>query len=146
MSLVRNCNLPEDLYYLVRSHTWARLEDGIVVTGITDVAQSMAKTFIAYTPKKVGRTVQKAKSTATLESGKWVGPVPAPVSGEILEVNEAAAADPSIINRDPYGAGWIVKMRPEDWPRDSADLLTGGAALEEYDRFMQEEGIECEPR
>lgn len=146
MTVVRNCNLPEDLHYLVRSHAWAKLEGDLVITGITDVAQNLAKTFIAFSPKKLGKTVEKGKSTATLESGKWVGPVPAPVAGEIVEVNEAGVADPTIFNADPYGAGWVVKIRAADWSRDSADLLTGEAAMAEYERFMAEEGIECEPR
>lgn len=144
-SVVRNCKLPEDLFYLVRSHVWARRDGDLVVCGITDVAQNLAKTFIAYSPKKVGKSVAKGKSTATLESGKWVGPVPAPVAGEVVEVNEAGKGDPSIFNRDPYGEGWVAKIRPENWDRDAADLLTGQAALDEYDRFMAEEGIECEP-
>ncbi|MGH2830035.1 MAG: glycine cleavage system protein H [Actinomycetota bacterium] len=143
MSSVRNCNIPEDLHYLVRNHVWARREGDLVVCGITDVAQNLAKTFISFTPKAPGKTVQKAKSTATLESGKWVGPVPSPVTGEIVEVNEAGKTDPAIFNRDPYGEGWVCKIRPEDWDRDAVDLLTGAAALEEYERFMTEEGIEC---
>lgn len=143
MTAVRNCNIPDDLLYLVRNHVWARRDGDLVVAGITDVAQNLAKSFISFTPKKVGKTVVKGKSTATLESGKWVGPVPAPVAGEIVEINPAGESDPTIFNRDPYGEGWVCKIKPEDWERDSADLLTGQAALDAYDAFMQEEGIEC---
>lgn len=143
MTTVRNCNIPEELHYLVRSHVWARRDGDLVVTGITDVAQNLAKTFISFTPKAVGKTVVKGKSTATLESGKWVGPVPAPVAGEVVEVNEAGKTDPTIFNRDPYGDGWVCKIRAEDWDRDATDLVTGPAAVEAYDAFMQEEGIEC---
>jgi glycine cleavage system H protein len=146
MAEVKNCIIPEDLFYLVRSHVWARAENGTVVVGITDVAQNLAQRFIAYTPKKVGRRVEVGKSTATLESGKWVGPVPSPVAGEILAVNEAALADPSIVNRAPYAEGWIAKVTPDDWDRDRGELLSGDAALEEYARFMDEEGIECPPK
>lgn len=146
MALIRNCTIPEDLHYLVRSHVWARPENGTVVVGITDVAQNLAQRFIAYTPKKVGRRVEVGKSTATLESGKWVGPVPSPVAGEVIAVNEAALADPSLVNRSPYGEGWIAKVKADDWERDRAELLSGEAALEEYARFMEEEGIECAPQ
>ena len=145
MADIRNCNIPDDLHYLVRSHTWARSEGDIVVLGLTDVAQNLAKKFIAYSPKKVGKAVEVGKTTATLESGKWVGPVPSPVAGEIVAINEAAQADPSIVNREPYGGGWIVKVKPQDWDRDAANLLTGQAALDEYARFLEEEGIECDP-
>ena len=141
---IRNCNIPDDLYYLVRSHVWARPEGDLVVVGLTDVAQNLAKRFIAYTPRRVGKSVEVSKSTATLESGKWVGPVPAPVAGEIVAINESAQADPSIVNRDPYGEGWIVKVKAVDWSRDSAGLLTGQAALDEYTTFLTEEGIVCE--
>jgi len=144
VSAVRNCNLPDDLYYNVRGHVWCKQEGDLVVCGMSDVAQNLAKTFIAYNPKKVGKTLAKGKSTATLESGKWVGPVPAPVAGEIVEVNEAAQSDPSVFNRDPYGEGWVCKIKAEDWDRDSADLLTGQAMLDEYAAFLEEEGIECE--
>lgn len=146
MAEIRNCTIPEDLHYLVRSHVWARPEDGTIVLGITDVAQNLAQRFIAYTPKKVGRRLEVGKSAATLESGKWVGPVPCPVAGEIVAVNEAALADPSIVNTAPYGDGWIAKLKADDWDRDSAALLSGQAALEEYARFMEEEGIECPPK
>ncbi|HVL90206.1 MAG TPA: glycine cleavage system protein GcvH [Actinomycetota bacterium] len=143
MTAVRNCNIPDDLLYLVKNHVWARRDGDLVVCGITDVAQNLAKSFISFTPKKVGKSVVKGKSTATLESGKWVGPVPAPVAGEIVEINEAGQSDPTIFNRDPYGDGWVAKIKPEDWDRDIADLLTGQAALDAYEAFMQEEGIEC---
>jgi len=140
---IRNCNIPDDLHYLVRSHVWARPEADLVVVGLTDVAQHMASRFIAYTPKRAGKSVEVGKSTATLESGKWVGPVPSPVAGEIVAINEAAQADPSIVNRDPYGDGWIVKVKPADWERDAQGLLTGQAALDEYATFLDEEGIDC---
>ena len=146
MAEVKNCTIPEELFYLVRSHVWARSEDGTVVVGITDVAQNLAQRFIAYTPKKVGKRVEVGRSTATLESGKWVGPVPSPVAGEIIAINDAALADPSIVNGAPYGEGWIAKVKADDWERDRAGLLSGDAALEEYARFMEEEGIECPPK
>ena len=81
MTTVNHCNLPEDLYYVVGKHVWARREGDLVTVGMTDVAQHMAKTIVAVTPKAPGKTVQKGRNIATVESGKWVGPVPAPVSG-----------------------------------------------------------------
>lgn len=144
MSTVRNCNLPADLYYLVERHVWARREDELVVVGLTDVAQNLAKTIISVTPKAVGRTVRKAQNVATVESGKWVGPVPSPVAGEIVEVNSEAVSRPSIINADPYGEGWIARIRPTDWDADAADLATGEEGLAAYESFLEREGISCE--
>jgi glycine cleavage system H protein len=144
MSAVRGCDIPEDLYYLVEKHVWARREGELVVVGLTDVAQHLAKGIISVTTKRVGRSLEKGKSIGTVESSKWVGPVPAPVGGEIAEVNQALASDPGLLNRDPYGEGWIAKLRPHDWDRDSADLVTGSEGVSAYETFLAQEGISCE--
>lgn len=145
MTDVRGCNLPEDLYYLVEKHVWARLEPtGVVRVGLTDVAQHLAKTIITVRPKAVGKTLARAQSAGTVESGKWVGPVPAPVSGEIVEVNSALVAKPSLINTDPYGEGWLLVMRPSDWEVDRAALATGADGIERYRAFLEAQGISCE--
>jgi glycine cleavage system H protein len=91
----------------------------------------------------VGVTVKKGRNIATVESGKWVGAVPAPVSGEIVAVNDALAASPGLINSDPYGAGWVVRLRPSDWEADAADLVTGPEGVEAYRRFLDAAGISC---
>jgi glycine cleavage system H protein len=143
MATVRGCNIPEDRFYWVEKHTWARPEDdGTVTIGITDVAQNLAKGIINATPKDVGRTVQKGKSAGTLESGKWVGPVTSPVTGEIAAVNEAVKTQPSLINSDPYGEGWFVKVKPADWPGESASLVTGEAGVAAYQKFMEEQNLD----
>jgi glycine cleavage system H protein len=145
MATVRGCNIPEDRYYWVEKHVWARLEtDDTVTIGITDVAQNMAKGIVNATPKDAGRTVQKGKSAGTLESGKWVGPVTSPVTGEIMAVNETMKAKPSLINSDPYGEGWFVRVKPADWAGDSAALVTGDAAVTAYQKFMEEQNISFE--
>lgn len=145
MATVRGCNIPEDRYYWVEKHVWARLEaDDTVTIGITDVAQNMAKGIVNATPKDAGRTVQKGKSAGTLESGKWVGPVTSPVTGEIVAVNEVMKGTPSLINSDPYGEGWFVRVRPADWTADNAALVTGDAAVAAYQKFMEEQNISFE--
>jgi glycine cleavage system H protein len=142
MATVRGCNIPENLYYWVEKHAWALpVDDGTVKIGITDVAQNLAKGIVNATPKDVGRTVQKGKSAGTLESGKWVGPVTSPITGEIVEVNEAMKAKPSLINSDPYGEGWFVKVKPTDWTGESTSLVTGDAATAAYQKFMEEQNI-----
>lgn len=145
MATVRGCNIPEDRYYWVEKHVWARPEANDMVTiGITDVAQNMAKGIVNATPKDTGRTVQKGKSAGTLESGKWVGPVTSPVTGEIVEVNEMMKGKPSLINSDPYGEGWFVRVKPTDWAGESVALLTGDAAVAAYQKFMEEQNISFE--
>lgn len=143
MAIVNNCNLPEDLYYVVGTHTWARREGDLVTVGMTDVAQHLAKTIVAVTPKAPGKVVQKGRNLATVESGKWVGPVPSPVSGEIMVVNDALSATPSLVNSDPYGAGWVARLRPSEWDSDVAGLVTGAEGVEAYRRFLEAEGITC---
>ena len=145
MATVRGCNIPEDRYYWVEKHVWARPEtDDTVTIGITDVAQNMAKGIVNATPKDVGRTVQKGKSAGTLESGKWVGPVTSPVTGEIVQVNEMMKGQPSLINSDPYGEGWFVRVKPTDWAGESVALVMGDAAVAAYQKFMEEQGLNFE--
>jgi glycine cleavage system H protein len=145
MTMIRGCEIPEDRYYWVEKHAWARLEaDGTVTIGITDVAQHLARGIVNATPKDVGRTVQKGKSVGTLESGKWVGPVTSPVTGEIVAINETMKGRPSLINSDPYGEGWFVRIKPVDWSGESAALVTGNAALAAYRKFMEEQNLNFE--
>lgn len=143
MSQIRNCNIPDDLYYVVEKHIWARYDGELVTVGMTDVAQHLAHTFLSVTAKAVGRTVKKSKSIATVESSKWVGPVPSPVEGDIVEINASVVSQPTTINRDPYGEGWIARLRPADWAADSADLATGQAGVAAYEAFLVAEGIQC---
>jgi glycine cleavage system H protein len=137
MASVKNCNLPEDLHYNVENNVWARLEpDGTVTIGMTAYACALAGEIVAYTPKKVGRAIELNKSLATVESGKWVGPVKAPVSGEVVAINDAVAGSPKAINADPYGAGWLVKIKPTDWAGQSASLVTGAAVGPAFEAKM----------
>jgi glycine cleavage system H protein len=144
MPAVRNCNLPDDVYYLVEKHVWVRQVGELIEIGLTDVAQNMAKGIISVTPKKVGRTLRAEQSVATVESGKWVGPVPCPVAGTLAEVNSAVVAAPGLINSDPYGAGWIARIQPTDWASDSLGLVTGAEGIAAYEQFLEREGIFCE--
>lgn len=144
MAVVNNCNLPDDLYYFVEKHVWGKYEDGVLTMGLTDVAQNLAKTIISVTPKKQGKSVEQGKSVATVESGKWVGPVPSLVAGEIVEINQSVVSSPATINSDPYGDGWIVKLSPSNWDTESASLATGEAGLAAYKGFLDAEGITCE--
>ena len=144
MSKVRGCHIPDDLYYLVEKHVWARPSADIVEVGLTDAAQNMAKAIISVSMKSAGKPIKKGRSLATVESGKWVGPVPSPVEGEIVEVNEALSGAPGKVNDDPYGAGWIARIRCDDWAADSAELATGSEGVARYEAFLASEGISCE--
>jgi len=142
MASVKNCNLPDDLYYNVENNVWARKEaDGTVTIGMTAYACALAGEVVAYTPKKVGRSVELNKSAATIESGKWVGPVKTPVAGEVVAINDAVSANPKSINADPYGNGWLVKFRPANWDGDAAALVTGAAVTKAFEAKMAADGF-----
>ncbi len=145
MANLNGCDIPEDLYYSVEKHVWGKIEsDGTVTMGMTSVAQSLAGKLLYITSKKVGQTIAQLKSVATVESGKYVGPVPAPFSGEIIAVNENLKMDVSVINTDPYGKGWVCKIKPSNIEADKASLLTGKTAVEAYKKKIEADGIKCE--
>jgi glycine cleavage system H protein len=143
VATINNCDIPEGLYYLVDKHVWVRREaDGTALLGITDPAQKLAGKIVCLTTKKVGRSITKGQSAGTVESSKWVGPIPCPLTAEIVAVNEAPQKDPTALNRDPYG-NWIVRLQPARWDEESAEMVTGAAGVEAYRRVLQEAGIDC---
>jgi glycine cleavage system H protein len=147
MANVRGCNLPDELLYDVENHIWYReLPDGNVKLGMTTVATAMAGQLVAYTPKKVGRSVDAGKSCATVESGKWVGPAKSAVGGSVAEVNDALVAKPSLANEDPYGAGWLVILKPTDWASVKGTLTPGAQVAPKYEAKMAADGFAgCAP-
>lgn len=145
MAIVNNCNLPEDLYYWPEKHVWVRpASDGTVTVGMTDVAQNLARKLVSCTIKKPGKPLERGKSVATVESGKWVGPVPMPVAGQVVEINQAAATNPTLVNQSPYDEGWIARIMPTNWDTDKALLVSGAEGVEAYRAFLDQEGIKCE--
>ena len=147
MAVVNGCNIPEELLYDIdpeaNAFTWIKDNgDGTYTVGLTSVASAMAGKLVAYTPKKVGKTINRRRSIATIESGKWVGPVPAPFTGEIVEINETLKSNPSLANEDPYGEGWIAKMKPAD-PSEIDQLIKGEEAVEILKKIIEEKGINC---
>jgi glycine cleavage system H protein len=142
MPEVRGCHLPDDLLYDVDSHIWLKeLEDGNIKIGMTTVATAMAGKLVAFTPKKVGRSVQAGKTCATVESGKWVGPAKSAVGGELVAVNDEAVEKPSLVNEDPYGAGWMVVLKPENWAAVKSTLVIGTQVAPKYEAKMDADGF-----
>jgi glycine cleavage system H protein len=142
MSEVNNCLLPDDLYYSVADNVWVKmLDDGTARIGMTDIAQTMAGAIIHCRPQKAGKEVKKGRSLATVESGKWVGPVKSPLSGTIVEANPRVESEPAILNKSPYQEGWIVRLKPVDAQADLAALTQGQAAVEGFRAYMAEKGL-----
>ncbi len=106
-------NIPNDLRYN-SSHEWVRLEGDIATVGITDHAQAELTDVVFVELPAVGRQVDLGDPTAVVESVKAASDIYAPISGEVVEGNPEVEADPSLVNTDPYGKGWIFKMRVKD--------------------------------
>ncbi|RLA79863.1 MAG: glycine cleavage system protein GcvH [Deltaproteobacteria bacterium] len=100
----------DDLYY-TKEHEWAKVEGDTAVVGITDYAQSELGDILYVELPNVGKTVSAGDVLATVEAVKAVSDVYAPLSGEVIEVNEALSTTPEVINKDPYGEGWMVKIK-----------------------------------
>jgi len=143
---VRGCHMPDDLLYDVENHIWFKeLDDGNVRLGMTAVATAMAGRLVAFTPKKVGRSVREGKSCATIESGKWVGPAKSAAAGEVIEANQQMIDNPSLANDDPYGAGWLVILKPDDWASVKGTLTPGSEVAAPYEAKMAADGFDgCE--
>ncbi len=147
MANVRGCNLPDDLFYLVEKHVWAKpIEGGVVRVGITAVAAKLSGGKLAaltVKAKNIGQEVLQGKSLATIESSKFVGPVPAPVTGVVLRANEKLASDPNLATSDPYGEGWVAEMQSSNWETEKASLVTGAAGVAAYQAKLEAENISC---
>jgi len=113
---------PDDLRYHDQ-HDWARIDGETATFGITWYAQDSLGEVVFYDPPEVGAAVEKDATYAEVESVKAVSDVIAPLSGEIVEVNEALADAPEKINEDPYGEGWLVKVKLGD-PGEAEQLLS----------------------
>jgi len=147
MANVRGCNLPDDLYYLIEKHVWAKpVGDGVVRVGITAIAAKLSGgklAAITVKAKNIGQEVLQGKSLATVESSKFVGPVPAPVTGVLLRSNEKLAADPNIAVSDPYGEGWVAEMQASNWDGEKGTLATGADGVAKYQAKLEVENISC---
>lgn len=137
MPVVNGCNLPDELEYDVPNNLWYRAEgDGSFTVGMTMVAAALAGNLVAFTAKKVGKTIDAGKSVATVESGKWVGPVKIGFEAEIVAVNEELSGNPKLVNTDTYGDGWMVRVRPVDAGATGAVLVPGTAVAAPYEAKM----------
>jgi len=117
-----------------KDHEWVRLDGDLAVVGITDYAQSQLGDVVYVELPEIGRRVEQGKEAAVVESVKAASEVYAPVSGEVAEVNEALAADPAMVNADPMGEGWFLKLRLDD--SKELDGLMDEAA---YERLVGEQ-------
>lgn len=125
MAVIENIEYPEHLYYDMTNQIWYEpLDDGTVRAGYTPIAIKLMGDVLAFTAKRVGRDFEAGRSFATIEGGKWVSAVEAAFDGTVIAANEELERRPKLINKDAFGAGWMLIVRPADagW-RDG--LVTG---------------------
>ncbi len=115
-------NVPANLKYS-NDHEWCRVEGDIAVIGITDFAQSQLGDIVFVDIPTEGETLAAGEVFGSIEAVKTVSDVFLPVGGEVIEFNEAVDADPALVNKDPYGEGWMVKVRMSN-PAEYDTLLT----------------------
>ncbi|MCK4334119.1 glycine cleavage system protein GcvH [candidate division WOR-3 bacterium] len=127
-------NVPEELKYS-KTHEWVRLEGSAATIGITDFAQGELSDIVMVELPKVGREVKIEDSIGVIEAVKAVSDLYSPVSGKVVEVNDALSASPETINSDPYGEGWIAKLEFAD-PGEVEKLMDAAA----YKEFLATEG------
>ncbi len=147
MAVVRGCDLPEDLFYFYDKHVWAKpAGGGLVRVGMDRVAGKLAGgslTAVTVRAKSIGAEVPAGKSVATVESSKYVGPVPAPVTGVLKRGNDKLVSDPGLAVRDPYGEGWIAELQASRWDEEKTNLLTGPDGVAAYGKRLEADGISC---
>ncbi len=144
MSIVNGCEFPEGLlYYVERTQmTWVRVEGEEARVGLTDPAQTRAGKILHLRIKTAGTERERGRPIATVESGKWAGPVMAPLTGVGVEPNAEVEQDPGLLNTDPYGKGWIVRLRFSK-PEELRELLEGPAALARFQEILERDNIRC---
>jgi len=120
---------PENFYYS-QDHEWLKVEGEEAVLGITDFAQKQLGDIIYVDLPLVGKTVEAHQTVTTVESVKSVSDVYSPVAGEVIEVNQKLIQTPELINRDPHGEGWILKLRLKD--KSELNNLMRAADYEKY--------------
>jgi glycine cleavage system H protein len=123
---VQGYHVPDDLMY-TKEHEWAKYAGGLVRVGITDYAAKTLNDVVYVTSPKVNAKVEQSKSMGTVESIKAVSEVYSPVSGTVTKVNGELDSHPELVNKSPYGEGWLIEVRPTDFTSESKSLMGAGA-------------------
>jgi glycine cleavage system H protein len=134
MADIKGYNMPDELYYH-KDHSWSRVEGNKVTVGMTDFFQKESGDIVFVDLPEEEEDVEQGEVCGKIQSRKWIGKLVAPVSGEIVEVNEDLEEDTSLINTDPYGEGWILVIEAGDLDSELEGLLQGEALVS----FIEEE-------
>ena len=137
MAIIRGFEFPDHLFYLIEQDAWTFLEpDGLATVGLTSLGCHISGEFMDFIPKPVGTDIERDRALALLEMSKTIRSVRAPVGGTIVAVNEEVKRQPGLLSGDPYGNGWLVRMKPADWEADIKFLASGQGLAERVVRYM----------
>jgi len=136
MAIIKGYDMPDELYYN-EEHSWARVEGNRVTVGMDDMFQKEAGDIVFVDLPEEEDEVEQGEVCGKIQSRKWIGKLCAPVSGEIVEINEELEDDTSLINQDPYGKGWILVIEATDVENEIANLMHGDSLLPFIDQEIQ---------
>ncbi len=138
----KGCVFPDGILYDLEYHVWVRLEGQTAFVGATAPGQAYAGEIIFVKIKDKGTQLARGAIAATVESAKYMGPMRSPLSGTIIEVNDAVRTQPSLINQAPY-ENWVFKLEPTRLKEEAPLLLDSATAAQKYRAIIDDWGIEC---
>jgi glycine cleavage system H protein len=133
--LIAGCRFPEGLWYHAEHQVWACFEGAEAVVGITELGIRLAGEIYMCRPKSVGSEIEQGRSIAVVELAKSIVSVKSPLQGVVTAVNPRLAAEPECVHRDPFGDGWLARLRPTRWPQDGEALVQGEAVAAAMQRM-----------
>ena len=136
MAEINGFHMPDELYYH-EEHCWARVEGNTVIVGMTDFFQSEAGNIVFVDLPEEEDEVSQGEVCGKIQSRKWIGKLVAPVSGEISEINEDLEDDATLVNTDPYGNGWILKIEAGELESELGNLMHGEAVVGFLEKEMK---------
>ncbi len=120
-------HFPPELYYESQARLWVRVEGEIATIGLTELALESFGDIAYISTIEAGKPVERGQVIGSIEAAKMVDDLVAPMSGEIMAFNEEVQRHPTLINADPYSRGWLIRIKPSAWDRDSTALIHGPA-------------------
>jgi glycine cleavage system H protein len=136
MADIKGYNMPDELYYH-KDHSWARVDGTKVTVGMNDFFQKESGDIVFVDLPEEEDDVEQGEICGKIQSRKWIGKLVAPVSGEIVEINEELEEDTSLINTDPYGKGWILVIEARDLDSELGNLMQGEALIDFIDQEVK---------
>ena len=136
MAIIKGYDMPDELYYH-EEHSWARVEGNRVTVGMDDMFQKEAGDIVFVDLPEEEDDVEQGEVCGKIQSRKWIGKLCAPVSGEIVEINEELEDDTSLVNQDPYGKGWILVIEATDLENELSNLMHGDSLLPFIDQEIK---------